>query len=103
MVRYRVRYTYDVCLEQTVVFCGEPMNIDKTFTVTVDGEPVEIPRKGVTPRLVLQLAGLDPETRYLIEKRGSQTISYRDNPDAEISVHENQVFLSARFGPVPVS
>lgn len=76
---------------------------DKTFTVTVDGEPVEIPRKDVTPRVILVAAGLDPSTRYLIEKHGSNTISYKDKPDQELNVHENQTFLTGRCGPVTVS
>jgi hypothetical protein len=79
------------------------MKKEKTFTVTVDGESVEIPRKGVTPRAILLAAGLDPEQRYLIEKKGNNTISYRDKLDEPISVHENQVFLTGVLGPVPVA
>ena len=75
----------------------------KTFSVTVDGELVEIPRKEVTPRLILQLAGIDPTKRFLIEKQGDHTISYRDNPDVEIHVHENEIFLTGKLGEVPVS
>jgi hypothetical protein len=76
---------------------------EKTFTVTVDGEPVEIPRKDVTARAILIAAGLDPAQRYLIEKHGNQTTSYKDTPDAEIKVHQNQVFVTGRLGPVTVS
>jgi hypothetical protein len=79
------------------------MNEPKTFTVNVDGEPVEIPRKGVTPRIILEAADLDPEKRYLIEKHGNQTTSYQGKLDEEIKVHQNQEFLTACLGPVPVS
>lgn len=78
-------------------------NNDQTFTVTLDGEPVEVPRKDVTARDILVLAGLDPTQRYLIEKHGTQTTSYKENPDSPVKVHENQVFLTGRCGPVPVS
>ena len=76
---------------------------DKTFTVTVDGEPVEIPRKDVTAGNILEAAGLDPTVRYLIEKKGNKTISYKDRPDTVVNVHANQVFLTGRVGPVPVA
>jgi hypothetical protein len=78
-------------------------NEDKTFTVTVDGESIEIPRKDVTAREILEIAGLDPTTRYLIEKHGNQTTSYKDTPDAVIKVHQNQVFLTGRLGAVAVA
>ena len=76
---------------------------NKTFTVTVDGEPVEVSRKGVTARAILEIAGLDPATRYLIEKHGNQTISYKGKADSEVKVHQNQVFLTGRCGAVPVA
>jgi hypothetical protein len=76
---------------------------DKTFTVTVDDEPIEVPRKDMTARNILEIAGLDPATRYLIEKHGNQTTSYKDNPDGEIKVHQNQVFLTGRCGAVGVA
>jgi len=80
-----------------------PQDEPKTFTVTVDGEPVEIPRKDVTPRDILTAANLDPTERYLIEKHGNQTTSYKDKLDEPIKVHENQTFLTGRLGPVTVS
>lgn len=76
---------------------------DKTFTVTVDGEPVEVPRKDLTARDILLLAGLNATERYLIEKHGNNTTSYKDNLDGVVKVHESQVFLTGRCGPVPVS
>lgn len=78
-------------------------NHDKTFTVSVDGEPIVVPRTGNTPRKILELAGLDPSTRYLIEKRGNKTISYKDNADDEIQVHQHQIFVTGRCGAVPVA
>ena len=90
--------SWDVPLEDE-----EMMSEDKTFTVTVNGDPVEIPRTDMTARKVLIAAGLDPKQRYLIAKDGNRTIWYKDNPDEAIHVHENQVFLTGRLGPVSVS
>lgn len=76
---------------------------DKTITVTVDGESIDISRKNGTPRIILEAAGLDPSTRYLIEKRGNNTISYRDNPDEELNVHQSHAFLTGRCGPLTLN
>jgi Multiubiquitin len=76
---------------------------EKTFSVTVDGDPVEVPRKDVTANQILTLAHLDPTQRYLIQKHGNETISYIDNPDALVKVHEHEAFLTGRRGPVTVS
>lgn len=75
----------------------------KTFDVTVDGETVGIPRKDVTPRDILEAAGLNPDSRYLVEIKGSNRVSYKGETDEEINVHENQKFVSNRLGNVPVS
>ena len=88
---------------ETKMCKNNPNNSEKTFTVSVDGEPVEIPRKDVTPRIILEAAGLDPTTRYLIEKRGHNNVSYKGKTDDDLNVHENQVFLTGRCGPVTVS
>lgn len=76
---------------------------EKTFNVTVDGEPVEIPRKDVTPRVILKEAKLDPAKRYLIEIKGSKRESYKNQLDEEIKVHEKQKFVTGKLGEVPVS
>lgn len=76
---------------------------DKTFQVSVDGEPVVIPRKDVTPAVILSAAGFQPEDRYLIEIEGQKKTSYRDNPNSEIRVHENQLFITARLAAVGVA
>ena len=79
------------------------MKDNKTFTVSVDAEPVEIPRKDVTPKMILVAAGLDPDKRYLIEVIGNKNTSYIDLPNDAIKVHANQTFLTACRGPVTVS
>ena len=65
---------------------------EKFFTVSVDGDEFEIPRKGVTPNDILRIAQLDPASRYLIEKQGNKIISYQDNADVELKhLHQNMV------------
>lgn len=79
------------------------MNTDKTFTVSVDGDEFEIPRKGNTPASILTAAGIDPTKRYLIEIKGNNQTPYRDHPNEEIQVHQNQQFVTGSLDPIPVS
>jgi len=76
---------------------------NKTFEVTVDCETVVIPRKHVTPSLILNKAGLDPADRYLIQINGQNKVSYKDKADQVINVHENQVFITGKLGAVAVA
>jgi len=77
---------------------------EKTVVVLVDGEEVEIQKKNVTARIVLTAAGLDVKDRYLIEKQGTHTVSYKDKLDVEINgIHKGKEFLTVRLGPVAVS
>ena len=80
-----------------------PNDEPKTFSVTVDGEPVEIPRKDMTPDTILRQAGLDPAERYLIEIKGSKQFSYKGKGGDPINVHAHQTFITAFIGAVPVS
>ena len=76
---------------------------DKYFEITVDGEEIEVPRKNTTPTLILELAGIDPKERYLIQITGQNKESYKDNPEQEIHVHENQIFVTGKLGAVAVA
>jgi hypothetical protein len=79
------------------------MKDEKVFEVTVDGEKVEIPRENVTPILILEKAGLDPADRYLIQIIGQKMESYKDDPEQDINVHQNQVFITGKLGAVAVA
>ena len=68
----------------------------------VDEETVETTDPTLTVRRILELAGLDPLTHYLIEIRGSNQIPHKEG-DEELRVHEKQKFLSVFSGPTPVS
>jgi uncharacterized protein YabE (DUF348 family) len=74
-----------------------------TITFTVNGKTVETTEHTLTVRRILELAGLDPNTHYLVEKHGDgKETEYRDL-NADVHVHDKQVFLAFFTGPTPVS
>ena len=73
------------------------------ITFSVDDEPVETIAHELTPRAILQLAGIDPDNHYLVKIDGRHQHSYRDAPDTPIEVHEHEKFISVATGPTPVS
>jgi hypothetical protein len=69
----------------------------------VDGEHFETQEHELTARQILELAGLDPATRYLVLIQGRHQIPYKEDPNAEIRLHEAIEFISVSTGPTPVS
>jgi|HubBroStandDraft_4_1064222.scaffolds.fasta_scaffold1937012_1 hypothetical protein len=69
----------------------------------VDGEPQKTTERVLTARQILVAAKLNPETQYLIQLEGHEQISYKDDPDKKIEMHDGQRFISNHIGPVPVS
>lgn len=74
----------------------------KTVTVTVDGEPVEVPKR-TTPNAILGLAGIDAGTHYLVRITGRHQHSFAGRGEEEISVHERETFVSVSTGPTPTA
>ncbi len=74
-----------------------------TFTYTVDDEQQRTTEKELTPTQILQNAGIDSATHYLVEIEGNQRISFQGKPDVEIHMHEHMKFISIAIGPTPVS
>lgn len=70
---------------------------------TVDDEEFTTTERTLTPRVILENAGLDPTTHYLELHEGNHTISYKDNMDEPIHMHEGMVFSSVDMGPAPLS
>jgi hypothetical protein len=62
------------------------MNTVHAFTITVDGELLEIIEHELTPAEIMSRAGIDPATNYLLE-----------------IIHEKLQFVSVNTGPKPVS
>lgn len=76
----------------------------KAVEIEVDGVELTAPEREQTAREIITLAGKDPDTAYLVELRGKrERISYKDNPDDEIKLHEHQRFITVSLGPTPVS
>jgi hypothetical protein len=73
------------------------------ITFTVDGEPVHTDDPTLTPNQILQLAGVEPATHYLVRVQGRHQESFQGHGDQPIHVHEHEVFLSVSTGPTPVS
>lgn len=78
-------------------------NASGGFTYEVDGEEQHTTEKTLTAREILSLAGIDPETHYLVELHGEDQDSYEGKADATIHMHQHQRFVSIATGSTPVS
>lgn len=74
-----------------------------TFTYTVDDEPQSTTAHDLTATQILQNAGIDPATHYLVQIDGNHRVSYQNDPNAVIHMHEHMKFISISTGPTPVS
>lgn len=81
---------------------GDPPG-QHTITFLVDGEPVSTHEHVLTPVEIMELAHVDPATHYLVRVEGRHQTSYKDEPSKKIEVHEDEVFVTVRSGPTPVS
>lgn len=62
---------------------------------TVDGEEEATTQEHMTPRDILESAGLDPETHYLVSTEGGRRREFH-RLDEPISLHEHSSFLSVK-------
>ena len=74
-----------------------------TFQYTVDDEPQTTTEHTLTARQILQAAGIDPDTHYLVEIEGQHKKSYQHKPDELIHIHQHMKFVSVFNGPTTVS
>lgn len=74
-----------------------------TFEYTVDDEPQTTQEHILTPVQILQLAGIDPATHYLVQVIGQHQESYQNDPNREIHMHQHMRFISVPTGPATVS
>jgi hypothetical protein len=79
------------------------INLMPTFQYTVDDEPQATTEHVLSARQILQKAGIDPVTHYLVQIEGQHQHSYKDTPDEPIHMHEKMKFVSVFSGPTPVS
>jgi hypothetical protein len=75
---------------------------EREITYYVDNEAQHTTRKELTVRQILEAAGDDPATHYLLELRGDQQLPHKDL-DEVIKLHENERFAAIFTGPTPVS
>lgn len=76
---------------------------EKTITYVVDDEIQHTEEKVLTPKQILENAGIDPNSYYLVQIMEHEKKSYRDNPNEEIHMHPNMKFISIFVGETPVS
>jgi hypothetical protein len=76
-----------------------------TFTFKVDDEALSTSEHELTATQIMQLAGADPATHYLVQilGKGHANKSYQDDPNEVIHMHEHMEFITNFTGVVPVS
>jgi hypothetical protein len=74
-----------------------------TFQYTVDDEPQSTPEHTLTPTQILQHAGIDPATHYLVQIQGNHQVSYQEKLEESIHMHQHLKFVSVFTGPTTVS
>jgi hypothetical protein len=74
-----------------------------TFQFTVDGESYSTTEHILTPIQIMQLAGIDPVTHYLVQLIGQNQESFQDEPNKEIHMHQHMRFIAIPTGPATVS
>jgi hypothetical protein len=76
---------------------------DKRIEILLDGDPLLIPDKKISPNEILKIAGLDPFTHYLVQVEKREQISYQGKGEEPIKVHKGDVFVSLSTEPTPTS
>ena len=74
----------------------------KVIVYFVDDEKQETGNAILTVGQILERAGLDPKTHYLIELSGEHQIKHVD-PNEKLHIHEHEKFISVFSGPTPLS
>lgn len=70
---------------------------------TVSDEPQTTTERTLTPKQIMENAGINPDENYLVEIRGRERVSYKDKSNDPIHMHEGQKFVVVFVGSVPVS
>jgi hypothetical protein len=73
-----------------------------TIEYTVDGKPQKTSEDELTPNQILENAGIDPATHYLVEIIGREKKSFQGD-NTPIHMHEHMKFISVSINPTPVS
>jgi hypothetical protein len=73
------------------------------FNYTVDDESQTTSSHELNPKQILENAGIDPASHYLVQIEGNHRVSYQNDPNQQIHMHENMKFISVSTAPTPVS
>jgi len=76
---------------------------DPVFHYTVDGEEQSTSDHTMTAIQIMERAGVDPNSHYLVQMVGNNRVSYKDNPSEQIKMHNHMVFFTNSLGSTPVS
>lgn len=82
------------------------MDKKKTIAYTVDDEDQTTTEHKLSARQILEKAGVDPTSHYLMHilgHAGKERKSYKDHPDEIIELHDGMKFVSVSTGPTTVS
>ena len=76
-----------------------------TFNYVVDDEQQSTAEHQLTALQILQNAGIDPASHYLVQIEGNSNTkkSYQKNPNEEIQMHQHMKFVSISMEPTTVS
>lgn len=75
----------------------------KETKFTIDGDSYTTTEKILTVREIMGMAGVDPDSSYLVELKGDEQVSYQGKPDGQIHIHNKSEFLTRYVGETPVS
>lgn len=80
-----------------------PRRPEHPVRFTVNDEHYSSDDHTLTPVQIMELAGVDPATNYLVEVKGRHQTSYRDHPNDEVPIHNGDKFVTLYTGGTPVS
>jgi hypothetical protein len=74
-----------------------------TFHYVIDDEPQETTAHELTPTQILKNAGIETESHYLVQIEGDHQVSYENEPNKTVHMHEKMKFIALSRKPTPVS
>jgi len=74
-----------------------------TTGFTVDGEELTTSERELTPRQIMEMASIDPQTHYLVQIEGRHRESYQGKEDTPVHIRDDAKFITVSTGPTPVS
>ena len=77
--------------------------VGPSFTIIVDGEELVVTDHELTPTMIMERAGIDPATHYLVIIEGRHRESLEGKNDELIRIHERLTLVSVFTGETPVS